>query len=292
MNKKLTITLKFILGALFIFSAYSKAISPGLIEIILIDHGITSSRAVAALLTRLLIGFELGLGILFFLPYETRRFTLPLSTFILIIFTLYLFYTEFILGDSQNCGCFGSMIAMSPIESSLKNIVLLLLITLVYKLEKQSKKNLLIPAATIFLSVIITFTAFPIKAAENFPFSKYTHFEGAGRIDLSNGEKFIAVFNTECEHCQSVAKMLAKYDKNNKLYSKIFTLYYSEGEVSVDSFKTLTGFDYPYTKIEVDDFFDLIGTSPPRIYLLEDGKIKNKWDDNFEELIELLKKNE
>ncbi|MGK9476864.1 MauE/DoxX family redox-associated membrane protein [Melioribacter sp. OK-6-Me] len=290
MNNKLTVTLKFILGALFIFSAYSKAISPGLIEIILIDHGITGSREVAALLTRLLIGFELGLGILFFLPYETRRFTLPLSTFVLIIFTLYLLYTEFILGDSQNCGCFGSILDMSPIESSLKNIVLLLLITIVYKSEKISKKNLFIPAATIFLSIVITFTTFPIKAAENFPFSKFTHFEGAGRVDLSSGEKFIAVFNTECEHCQSVAEMLAKYDKNHKLFSKIFTLYYTEGEVSVDSFKTLTGFDYPYTKIEVDDFFDLIGTSPPRVYFLNNGEVKNIWDDNFEEIIEFLKK--
>ncbi|MGK9370116.1 MauE/DoxX family redox-associated membrane protein [Melioribacter sp. Ez-97] len=290
MNNKISVAIKYLLGVIFLFSAYTKAVGPGLIEIILIDHGIAVSREVAAALTRILIGFEFGLGILFFLPYESKRITLPLAALFLTAFTFYLLYTEFVLGDSQNCGCFGSAIAMSPIESALKNIALIILLFTAYKLEKKSPKNLIIPLSVLVVSLVIVFIAVPFKSADEFPFSDYTHFEGAGRVDLSSGEKFVAVFNTECEHCQELASEIAESDKDRKLASKLFTLFYSEGEVSVDSFKTLTGYDYPYRLIGVNEFFDLIGSSPPRIYVVRNGVVKDILDDNFDEFIETLKK--
>jgi hypothetical protein len=290
MNNKISVAIKYLLGVVFLFSAYSKAVGPGLIEIILIDHGVTDSREIAAALTRILIGFEFGLGVLFFLPYETKRFTLPLAALFLTVFTFYLLYTEFILGDSQNCGCFGSTIAMSPIESAFKNAALLILVYIVHRHEKTSRKNPMVPAAALIIAVAVTFIAVPVKSADDFPFSNYTHFEGAGRADLSSGDKFVAVFNTECEHCQELAREIAGSDKDRKFASKLFTLFYSEGEVSVDSFKTLTGYDYPYRLIDTDEFFDLIGSSPPRIYVIRNGVVKDILDDNFDEFIETLKK--
>ncbi len=34
-------------------------------------------------------------------------------------------------------------------------------------------------------------------------------------------------------------------------------------------------------RISIDDFFELIGNSPPRFYWLENGKVHKFWDDNF-----------
>jgi len=48
----LKIILQVILGGTFIFSAYSKIITPGLFEILLIDSGIIETRFIAAYLTR------------------------------------------------------------------------------------------------------------------------------------------------------------------------------------------------------------------------------------------------
>ena len=69
----LKIILQIILGGTFIFSAYSKIITPGLFEILLIDSGIIETRFIAAYLTRLLIGFELALGILIFQPNYLKK---------------------------------------------------------------------------------------------------------------------------------------------------------------------------------------------------------------------------
>ena len=33
--------------------------------------------------------------------------------------------------------------------------------------------------------------------------------------------------------------------------------------------------------LKINDFFDLIGNSPPRIYQIEKGQVKNIWDDSF-----------
>jgi hypothetical protein len=52
----------------------------------------------------------------------------------------------------------------------------------------------------------------------------------------------------------------------------------------------LTGYDYPYRLIDTDEFFDLIGSSPPRIYVIRNGVVKDILDDNIDEFIETLQK--
>jgi uncharacterized membrane protein YphA (DoxX/SURF4 family) len=66
MKEKISIILRIILGLVFILSAYSKLIAPGIVEIIIVDHGLAPSREVAAILVRILIGLEFALGVLFF----------------------------------------------------------------------------------------------------------------------------------------------------------------------------------------------------------------------------------
>ena len=134
MKSKLALMLRFILGAVFLFSAYTKYIAPGLTELILVDHGIASTRETAEIIVRVLIGFEFALGVLLILPYSLKRIVIPSSILFLIIFTGYLVYTGFILKDTQNCGCFGEIIKMSPLESIIKNIVLILFLILLFKI--------------------------------------------------------------------------------------------------------------------------------------------------------------
>jgi hypothetical protein len=280
-KQKLALVLRIILGLIFIISAYSKIISTGLIEIILIEHGITSSREAAAIIVRLLIGAEFGLGLLFLQPYYPKQFVIPLSFLFLMGFTGYLVYTGFILRDEQNCGCFGEMISMSPVESIIKNIILLGMNIWLFILVKEEKKKIFIPIIIMIISITTIFIARPIHSMKNVRFSSYTSFEGKGRVDISYGDKLIAVFNTECEHCQQTAKDLAVMQKTMKWFPEMYTLIFVERSISVDSFKTITNSSFPYTTISVKEFFNLIGASPPRIYWLHDGIIKEKWDGDF-----------
>lgn len=284
-NEFIKIILRIFLGIVFLFSAYSKLISPGIVEIILVDHGFFSSRETAAIFVRLLIGLEFSLGLLFIINIEIKRVTIPLSIIFLMAFTIYLIYTGYFLKDNQNCGCFGEVIPMSPLESIIKNIFLIAMIFLLSKFKIMNKNNLLLTSLIIIAVSGLMFVASPVKSYKNFKFSDLTYFEGKGRVDLTSGDKFIAVMNTECEHCQQLAKELETLRTNPEVYSNIFALLFSEGEVSVDSFKVITNFSLPYQKIDVKKFYDLIGSSPPRIYWLHNGEVKEFWDNNFLENI-------
>lgn len=281
MKNKIIYFLQIILGITFILSAYSKLIAPGIVEIILVDHQITSSRDTAALIVRILILLEFSIGFLLLQKNYLKKIVLPTTFIFLIGFSLYLIYTGYFIGDNQNCGCFGTLIELSPTESLIKNFILLILSFIVLKKSENDSTNILTPALLLIISFILVFAASPITKNKMEKFNAYTHFERVGRVDLSDGELLLTVMNLECEHCQKAAYDLAKMEKQFKWFPKLFALYFSEGQVSVDSFETITQSKFPYKLISSREFFDLIGQSPPRIYHLKNGTIKKYWDSDF-----------
>jgi hypothetical protein len=284
MKLKLVLIIRFILGVVFLFSAYTKFISPGLTEIILVDQGIVSARETAAIIVRLLIGFEFALGILLILSYSLKTIVIPTAILFLIIFTGYLSYTGFILKDAQSCGCFGDMIKMSPLESIAKNIIMITVLILIFRFTNEKKKYFVSPTVMI-PCVVLIFVFLPVNSQKEFKFANYTNFEGEGRVDLSVGEKLLVILNLECDHCQTLAKDLSEIKNQTNKLPKLYALLFKEGNVTVDSFKTITKFNFPYYMISVNEFLNFIGQSPPRIYWLKDGKVKGIWDEDFQKKI-------
>lgn len=277
----INIVLQLILSITFLLSAYSKIISPGSVEVILIDQGIVSSRELAAYIVRIFISFEFAIGILFLIPFYLKRLTIPFTWILLVVFTGYLFYSGLILGDKENCGCFGELIRMSPLESILKNIIIAALSVILFRLLPDVRRKVFVFPTVILISFLFVFIFSPIKKVEDFQFSKYIYFEGAGRVDLAEGNKLVAVFSFDCEHCQHTAKDIAKLKRTFDEIPELYALFFSEGGISIDSFKTITDSNFPYYMIDHNDFFELIGSTPPRIYLLKDGKVEKYWDDQF-----------
>ncbi len=284
MKPKLALLLRFILGTVFLFSAFSKFVSPGLTEIILVDHGIVSARETAEFIVRALIGLEFALGLLFFQPFSLKRIVIPISFLFLIAFTGYLFYSGFILKDVQNCGCFGEMIKMSPLESIVKNIILIAILILLFKFTNE-KKNYFVTPTVMVLCIASVFVILPVNSQKEFKFAGYTNFEGEGRVDLSAGEKLLVILNLECDHCQTLTKELSEIKNQTNKLPKLYALLFKEGNVTVDSFKTMTKFNFPYHMISMNEFLNFIGQSPPRVYWLKDGKVKGIWDEDFQKKI-------
>lgn len=285
MKKNIGSLLCYAVGLVFIISAYSKLIAPGIVEIILVDHGLASSRETAAIFVRILIGLEFAIGFLFFQKNYIKKFIVPAALLFLFAFTIYLIYTGYFLGDKQNCGCFGTMIEMSPLQSIIKNVFLIALLFAIQKLYTADGKKNLLPVLFFIIPVAAVFILSPVRSVRDFKFSGYTNFVGKGRVDLTEGDKLIAIYNTDCDHCQSTAKEIETLAQKSKTFPEFYALIFSEGTVSVDSFKTITGFNFPYTEINAGVFFDLIGEAPPRIYWLENGSVKKVWDKNFEKNI-------
>ena len=271
--------LQLFLAITFLFSAYSKAVAPGFFEITLMDQGIAPNRLIAAYLTRFFIGLEFALGFLTLFPFYIKQ--LMQFTFLLLGgFTLHLIYL-WSMGDTDNCGCFGEMISMTPEQSIIKNIIMLAIAIIVFKTVETKKIKKTIPVVFSAITIISMWIILPIPNHNDFPFDSFTHFETRGRVDLSSGEKLVAIFNLDCEHCQETASELGKLKQSVENFPEIYVLYFQEGSTSVEDFESITQSSFPYYLIEVNTFFDLIGDSPPRVYNLKDGKVLEIWDTDI-----------
>ena len=277
--KLLSKTLQLLLAITFLFSAYTKAVGPGFFEITLMDQGIAPNRFIAAYLARFFIGLEFALGFLMLLPFYVKQL-MQFTFFLLGGFTLHLIYL-WSIGDTDNCGCFGEMISMTPEQSIIKNIIMLAIALAVFKTAETKKIKKTIPVVFSAVTIISMWIILPIPNHNEFPFDGFTHFETRGRVDMSSGEKLVAIFNLDCEHCQETANELGKLKRSVENFPELYVLYFQEGSTSVEDFESITQSSFPYDLIEVNTFFDLIGDSPPRVYNLKDGKVLEIWDTDI-----------
>ncbi len=277
--KLLSKTLQLLLAITFLFSAYTKAVGPGFFEITLMDQGIAPNRVIASYLARFFIGLEFALGFLMLLPFYIKQL-MQFTFFLLGGFTLHLIYL-WSIGDTDNCGCFGEMISMTPEQSIIKNIIMLAIALAVFKTAETKKIKKTIPVVFSVVTIISMWIILPIPNHNEFPFDSFTHFETRGRVDLSSGEKLVAIFNLDCEHCQETANKLAKLKRSVENFPEFYVLYFQEGSTSIEDFESITQSSFPYDLIEVNTFFDLIGDSPPRVYNLKDGKVLEIWDTDI-----------
>ena len=277
--KLLSKILQLLLAITFLFSAYTKAVGPGFFEITLMDQGIAPNRSIAAYLARFFIGLEFALGFLMLLPFYIKQL-MQFTFFLLGGFTLHLIYL-WSIGDTDNCGCFGEMISMTPEQSIIKNIIMLAIALAVFKTAETKKIKKIIPVVFSAVTIISMWIILPIPNHNEFPFDSFTHFETRGRVDLSSGEKLVAIFNLDCEHCQETANELGKLKRSVENFPELYVLYFQEGSTSVEDFESITQSSFPYDLIEVNTFFDLIGDSPPRVYNLKDGKVLEIWDTDI-----------
>ena len=163
-KKNLILSLRVLIGALFIFSAVAKLYPIEAFEKQLVDLGF-ASWSTAPFLSRAMIGFEAFLGFAFFQKNYLRSLVIPATAILLLAFCAHLGYIIYTTGgNSGNCGCFGQLLPMTPIEAIVKNIATLGLLGYLYSLtvnyeKKKPKTPIVFFASTYF----VLFLLFPVK---------------------------------------------------------------------------------------------------------------------------------
>ena len=124
--------LRGIISATFLFSGYTK-LHPHIefFEHDLVNKGITGWMG-AHYLSRALISFELFIGVAYLQNHYFRKIIVPASFLLLAAFSVYLSYTLFLDGNKGNCGCFGQILPMTPLQALIKNIVLMGIVAFIY----------------------------------------------------------------------------------------------------------------------------------------------------------------
>ncbi len=277
---------RILVAGVFLFSAYAKWIAPGGFEIYLIDQGLAGQRMTAAVFTRIIIGVELALGISFLQPYHVKYVVAPIVAGLLVLFSGYLTYARFVLGVTGNCGCFGDVVTMTPIEAIVKNLVLLVVLGGMYPYLPSINRRWYVPGGILVVGMMFSFLTLPISSAADNPFSEFKQFEGAEQVDLTSGEHLVLLVDAECPHCRETTRELGKMKRGQvKLPNVYFLIYGTSSLEEVNDFWRVTNTRFPFRRISRKTFMRLLKKRLPTVYLLRHGSVREVWVENQAERI-------
>ncbi len=210
-----------LVGSVFIVSAISKLPSLEQFGWTIVETSFLNWTA-AEWIARILIGIEFFLGVLFISHIKIKKIAVPLSLLLLSVFSIYLFLVVKMYGLHGNCGCFCECIPMTPVQSIVKNILLILLILLIAYHSAELQFNY-IKAVTIMsclISLLIPFLWLPPESIyiyekekplhQPIPLSLLYHssINKAPAIELRKGKHIISFMSLTCRFCRKAAKRL------------------------------------------------------------------------------------
>lgn len=168
-KKYLPWTIRIIVCILFLLSGVAKMFPLWAFEKQLVDLGICD-WCWAHYLARCIIGFEIAIGIAILQKHFLKRIVIPATIILLVAFCLHLAIQMYQFGPMNgNCGCFGQLIPMTPLEAFIKNILTIGLLVWLYRLVSEpesSRKKYLHLLLILGASVLLMFMAFPFCPCE------------------------------------------------------------------------------------------------------------------------------
>jgi len=312
-KRQLVWGIRILVSALFILSALAKLYPSPIMGIAAFETKYLGAIGIEGgfekVVSRLLIGFELSLAILILLPYYLKKVVFPTTIALLAVFSIHLMVQVF-NGDASNCGCFGELIPMTPLEALIKNILTIGLLILASRMidgkesedaseeieefiEKNKmdgdRVNVMLRSSRGFCAIVVTvlscsllmFVLLPqsssvISGADtNAGESEYTKYFD----DISEGNKLLCFFSPTCEHCMETGKQITELKKKYPgLTPEVRILFMDESdngsESEIDAYFKFIGKKYNYKVLSIEDFVPLFWADHdfPGVLYLYEGK--------------------
>ncbi|WP_396158236.1 MauE/DoxX family redox-associated membrane protein [Flavobacterium sp.] len=167
--------IRFVISFLFLLSAVAKLYPSPYFAISTFEvkqlYPMGFSESFAPYFSRILIGIEFALGLLILQKNFLRSVVIPATVLLLAVFTTHLTIVTFVSGgNSGNCGCFGSLLPMTPIEAIIKNVAALLLLGWLYIIlpkSNEKKGNFWVLTTVTFASILAMFMIAPMQPVES-----------------------------------------------------------------------------------------------------------------------------
>ncbi|MBP3763775.1 MAG: DoxX family membrane protein [Bacteroidales bacterium] len=209
--------LRIALSAVFVASAVSKLMGIDRFELYVFSYGFFPLDA-CFLLARLCIGAELVVAaftLCGWFPRTMRLVTLGM----LLFFSLFLCYAA-LIGRNESCQCFGQWVHMNPVQSLLKNAVLIALTLLHYRLlpaRRRAPRLWLAALLGVGLMVVPFVVSVPdnwLYGAERQPYDKdilQEALEPDGALaqrGLGEGHKLLVFVTQGCPYCKMAREKL------------------------------------------------------------------------------------
>lgn len=232
-NRLLRITalvVRMLLGIFFIVSAVAKIIDIDRFEVYIFSYNILPLN-MSFLAARLVIVGELliGMGLVANL---FKRLVDTCAMLMLVAFTLFMGYA-YLIGREDSCQCMGALLEINPIQSLLKNTLLILLLLFATGARPWRWR----PRWYIWLPIALapTITVFILSAPDNWLFGPSEELYNAeefatsiqpegllGDLNLDEGRHVLAFLTPGCQFCRMADEKLTHICRRNALDSSAF----------------------------------------------------------------------
>lgn len=291
------------IGSVFIIAAILKLISIDEFEIYIYSFNIFSF-SVTTIVSRLIIAGEFIFG-LFLVLKIYYNFTRKAILSILILFILFLTYTA-IFRDDDNCHCFGELVKLNPIESIVKNAVIIILLSVSNQNPKVKSQKLWLPLLIINCILLTIFVISPPDSIYKMIYSTEKEvssvdlYESFDNVDLMvNGQysadvshdkfilddekQMIVVVSAGCKYCRIGLRKLSLMMNNKEIdLDKVNVFIWGSPEGIEDFRKETNTENYSYWHIMPNEAIDITYGRFPIFIWLENKEIVKVGD--FREL--------
>lgn len=285
-KEKWPLVLKILLGLVFIVSAILKIAELDQFEVYVFSYrffGLNFSFLVARV--AIIIELILGIGLISNCFHKLMWWG---SVAMLAVYTLLLVYAQMI-GRTDSCHCFGDFLPLNPWQSILKNVVLLGLFALVYKVKGFSFKGQRLALAG--LAVAATVAVFALSPPDNYTsnyrpekilnevlFKEMISNPPLDTCYLNEGKQVVCLFSTSCELCQLAARKLAVMQRRDGFPPERITFVFMGSEEGVKAFCEQT--ETVYRSVLYEDVKGLLKVNDgkfPTLAFLEQGTLVHEY---------------
>ncbi len=267
-NKKIVFAFRILISVLFLLSAVAKLYPTpmyGITKIFeegqLIPMGFPES--LAPYFSRFIIGAEIFLGLTILFNNYLKRIILPLSIIMISIFSIHL--STQIFSNTENCGCFGELIPMTPLEALVKNIITLIILAFIYLNSDDNKKKFNNLVVLFLLISTFMFAFLPISSQSKNSSGDFISYVKNQDFKNIQERKILCLFDAGCDHCQDVAKSLDSLATLDPNFPEIYIIFSDAESYNISSFFKNVGKEYPYEVIpfanydtdEVDSYMEI-----------------------------------
>lgn len=281
--------IEILIGIVFVAAAALKAIDLHAFAVQIQYYGVISDPSLVRYAALTSVGVETIFGVLLLVGIRARGLAYVANLLLLLVFTGLVGYAWAYHG-LKDCGCFGKLIPLGPLETTLKNVALMALLFWAWRRAKRFDYGVNAPvsntaemvrsmsalgalAVVAFCIVYADNSPFfhPPKVDKEHPFAQFQVETPEGEVlDLGKGEYFVAMMSTTCDDC------VAAVDPLNEIYVSQSTppllALMLGSEETLKEFDALTTPTFPRRLIDDIQFLSLIGKEPPRFYIIQDGK--------------------
>ncbi|MEG1762186.1 MAG: hypothetical protein RRY15_02360 [Bacteroidales bacterium] len=284
MRSKLKVIARYVcicVGLLFLFSAGTKLYSIDSFEIYIFSLNF-AGLDVSFLLARLLIAFELLLGLSLCVPLFQRS-ACWVAFVSLIGFSVFLLWQMFI-PHSEHCHCFGDWIQLSHKASLIKNLFLLSLILAVLWCQEHIKTKPRRRSYFLLLGFALFSLALPfiLSPPDSFYYEQYAQKNdyNSNLLDsflktehLDTTSCILCFYGPTCPFCQLAAKKIEVIaHKNPDKFAVNFVFFGSKPQIKL-FFQKNHLVEKPYLSLSPSSFLKITQGNMPLIFLIRKGKV-------------------